>query len=350
MTRSAQILVAIEDQGQAQAVETLLRAEGYHVVMARTLMAVDAAMSGVKAAVVDMDFSGGALADWLSLWPVPAVLVADGDCPPARVAELSADESSCFVLRDGTERWLGFVPALVRKAIAVRESIDRQNSNIIRAESSYMNLLRVIPDIVYVLDGDGYFVYLNDAVAQLGWKPTELLGKHFAEIVHPDDLPEVGRSLVLGRFSGVSTGPESSPKLFDERRSGERMTRGLQVRLRHKGYDEWTATKVDAWGEVACLGVNLPEFQGQGHGTVGVIRDVSERRQNEKRLKDEVEAKNLVIKEIHHRVKNNLQVVSSILSLEGACMQDEQARDVFTDCQSQGHSMSLVHEQIYRGS
>ena len=69
---------------------------------------------------------------------------------------------------------------LVRKAAAIRESLDRQNSNIIRAESSYMNLLRAVPDIVYVLDGDGCFAYLNDAVSQLGWKPSELIGKHFA--------------------------------------------------------------------------------------------------------------------------------------------------------------------------
>ncbi len=350
MAIAVQVLVAIADAQQAEYVAEALRGQGNQVVIAKNLMEVDTAMAEVRAAIVDTDFSDGAVADWLSLWPVPAVLVADPDCDPAKLAKLCADESSVFILRDAYGRWIDFIPQLARKAIAVRESIDRQNSNIIRAESSYMNLLRVMPDIVYVLDGDGYFAYLNDTISELGWKPAELLGKHFAEIVHPDDLPEVGRTLVLNRFQGVSTGPAQAPKLFDERRSGDRMTRGLVVRLRHKNRDEWAHTKVDAWGEVASLGVNLPEFQGKGLGTVGIIRDVSERRLAEKKLQGELEAKNVLIKEIHHRVKNNLQVVSSILSLEGSCVNSEEARSVFTDCQTQVHSMSLVHEQIYRGT
>lgn len=350
MPKEAHILVAIQDQGHAESVSAALRGRGFSVTVAADLRSVDEAMSGVQAVVLDTEFAGGALADWLSLWPVPAVLVADPDLAPARIAEITADESSSFVLRDAHGRWVDFIPVLARKALAVRESIDRQNSNIIRAESSYMNLLRVVPDVVYVLDGDGYFIYLNDAIEQLGWKPAELLGKHFAEIVHPDDLPEVGRSLVLNKLQGSCTGDEAAPKLFDERRSGKRMTRGLEVRLRHKSYDEWTRTMVDAWGEVACMGVNLPEFQGQGTGTVGIIRDISERRLRELRVKEELAAKTLLIKEIHHRVKNNLQVVSSILSLEGSCVSDDQARQVFTDCQTQVHSMALVHEQIYRGT
>ena len=212
-----------------------------------------------------------------------------------------------------------------------------------------MNLLRVVPDIVYVLDGDGCFVYLNDAVSQLGWKPSELVGKHFAELVHPDDLPEVGRSIVLRRFEG-SDRPAAAPKLFDERRSGDRMTRGLDVRLRHRDGTEWTKASVDAWGEVSSLGVNLPEFQGRGIGTVGLIHDVSERREAERRLARELDSKNLLLKEIHHRVKNNMQVVSSLLSLESDCIEDEQAKAVFVECQTQVQSMALVHEQIYRGS
>lgn len=350
MPKEAHILVAMHDQGYADPVSAALREGGFAVTLAADLRSVDESMAGVQAVVLDTEFAGGALADWLSLWPVPAVVVVAPDLAPSRIAEITADESSSFVLRDAHGRWVDFIPVLARKALAVRESIDRQNSNIIRAESSYMNLLRVVPDVVYVLDGDGYFIYLNDAIEQLGWKPAELLGKHFAEIVHPDDLPEVGRSLVLNKLQGSCTGDEAAPKLFDERRSGKRMTRGLEVRLRHKSYDEWTRTKVDAWGEVACMGVHLPEFQGQGTGTVGIIRDISERRLRELRVKEELEAKTLLIKEIHHRVKNNLQVVSSILSLEGSCVSDDEARQIFTDCQTQVHSMALVHEQIYRGT
>ncbi|MFH2115447.1 MAG: histidine kinase dimerization/phosphoacceptor domain -containing protein, partial [Spirochaetota bacterium] len=188
------------------------------------------------------------------------------------------------------------------------------------------------------------------AIMQLGWKPSELIGRHFAEVVHPDDVAEVGRNTVLRRYSGVCTGDDGAPKLFDERRSGERMTKGLEVRLRHKEELGWTRASVDSWGEVSCLGVQLPEFQGRGTGTIGIIHDVSERRETARQLARELDSRELLLKEIHHRVKNNLQVVSSLLSLEGDCITDEGTRGVFTDCQTQIHSMALVHEQIYRGS
>jgi len=350
MQRSLRVLLALSyADDSVQATEALRRA-GTICSFADDLKSVEQAMGDADVILTDTEFSGGAFADWLSLWHMPSVLVVDPAYNPDRLAENTMDESSAFIIRDPQRAWMSYIPVLVRKVAAVRESQNRQNSNIIRTEHSYMNLLRMVPDIVYVLDGDGCFAYLNDAVSQLGWKPSELLGKHFAEIVHPDDLPEVGRSIVLRRFEGVTTGPLSAPKLFDERRSGERMTRGLDVRLRHRDGVEWTKAAVDAWGEVSSLGVVLPEFQGQGTGTIGLIHDISERREMERNMARELETRDLLLKEMHHRVKNNLQVVSSILSLESDCIEDERDRVVFMECQTQVQSMALVHEQLYRGS
>jgi len=343
------VLVAMERPDDRSRVEQALAEAGSTCIFADDIRSIDAAVEDADVVLADTGFAGGALADWLSLWPVPSVLVVDAGFGTERLASNTVDEASLFIVRDQDGAWARFIPTLVRKTAAIREALDRQNTNVIRAESSYMNLLRAVPDIVYVLDGDGYFVYLNDAVSQLGWKPSELIGKHFAEIVHPDDLPEVGRSIVLRRFEGIATGPTAAPKLFDERRSGDRMTRGLDVRLRHKDGTEWTKANVDSWGEVSSLGVNLPEFQGRGTGTIGLIHDISERREMERAMARELDARSLLLKEIHHRVKNNMQVVSSLLSLQSDCVEDQRAKDVFADCQTQVQSMAMVHEQIYRG-
>lgn len=350
MQRRLRILIALSNKEDASLVDDALSSAGHSRTFVPDLRSVEQSMADADVVLTDTEFASGAFADWLTLWPVPAVLVADPSFDPARLAGNTVDESSAFIIRDPDHAWVKYIPLLVRKSASVRESLDRQNSNIIRTESSYMNLLRVVPDIVYVLDGDGCFVYLNDAVAQLGWKPSELIGKHFAELVHPDDLPEVGRSIVLRRFEGITTGPQAAPKLFDERRSGDRMTRGLDVRLRHRDGSEWVKANVDAWGEVSSLGIHLPEFQAKGTGTIGLIHDISERHKAEIKLARELEAKNLLLKEIHHRVKNNMQVVSSLLSLESDCIDDDQAKAVFVECQTQVQSMALVHEQIYRGS
>ncbi|HUW71119.1 MAG TPA: histidine kinase dimerization/phosphoacceptor domain -containing protein [bacterium] len=343
------ILVALEDPEDRSRVEQVLSEAGSMCAFAADIRSIDAAVEDADVVLADTGFANGALADWLSLWPVPSVLIVNPDFGIERLATNTVDEASLFIVRDQAGAWVRFIPTLVRKTAAIREALDRQNTNVIRTESSYMNLLRAVPDIVYVLDGDGFFVYLNDAVSQLGWKPSELIGKHFAEIVHPDDVPEVGRSIVLRRFEGITTGPEAAPKLFDERRSGDRMTRGLDVRLRHKEGIEWTKANVNSWGEVSSLGVDLPEFQGRGTGTIGLIHDISERRELERAMERELDSRSLLLKEIHHRVKNNMQVVSSLLSLESDCVDDEHAKAVFTDCQTQVQSMAMVHEQIYRG-
>ncbi|MBN2873580.1 MAG: PAS domain S-box protein, partial [Spirochaetales bacterium] len=350
MQRRIRVLVALSDADDIPLVESALGESGCSFSYASNLMAVEEIMGDSDVILADTGFASGAFSDWLSLWPVPTVLIVDPNCDPQRLAKNLVDESSSFIIRDPEGAWLRFVPLLVRKSAAIRESLDRQNTTVIRTENSYMNLLRVVPDIVYVLDGDGCFAYLNDAVAQLGWKPAELVGKHFAEIVHPEDLPEIGRSIVLRRFEGMETGPSAAPKLFDERRTGDRMTRNLEVRLRHRDGGDWTTANVDAWGEVTSLGVNLPEFEGRGTGTIGLIHDISKRHEMEQSMARELDARDLLLKEIHHRVKNNLQVVSSLLSLESDCVSDEKARNVFEECQTQVYSMSLVHEQIYRGS
>lgn len=60
--------------------------------------------------------------------------------------------------------------------------------------------------------------------------------------------------------------------------------------------------------------------------------------------------KELLLKEVHHRVKNNLQVISSLLSLQSRSIQDESVKHAILDSQSRVRSMSLIHQKLYRGT
>lgn len=81
---------------------------------------------------------------------------------------------------------------------------------------------------------------------------------------------------------------------------------------------------------------------------LGISEDITERKQNENRIRASLKEKEMLLREIHHRVKNNMQVVSSLLSLQANKIKDEKALEAFTDSQNRVQSIALVHEILYQ--
>ncbi len=146
----------------------------------------------------------------------------------------------------------------------------------------YRAILQTLPDIVYEIDGEGRFTYINDAVEKLGYRRDELIGRHFSVIVHPDDLEFVERATVLKRMKGKVTGDEEAPRLFDERRGGKRLTRKLTLHLLPA--NEKDSEPVP--GEVVSIGIYNFDLNDNRVfiGTLGVIRDITEKKKTEEAL------------------------------------------------------------------
>ncbi|MCP5453437.1 MAG: PAS domain-containing protein [Spirochaetaceae bacterium] len=178
-------------------------------------------------------------------------------------------------------------------------------------------MLSALPDLVFVFDAEGRFVdYLQSAISTLAVPPERFIGKTIAEVFGDPELDARMREAIHRALAG------QGPQVF------EYTLDGIEPNER------WEARLVKAT-----------------EGTVlSIDRDVTQRRRAEKELESSLLEKEALLKEIHHRVKNNLQIVSSLLSMQSAKARDEYDRRLFIDSQSQIRAMASVHDQLYRSS
>jgi PAS domain S-box-containing protein len=193
-------------------------------------------------------------------------------------------------------------------------------SQVNRLQEQYRVVTEALNDAVFTLDADARFTFGNEAGERLtGYRREELLGRPFTDLVAPEDLPEL-----IDRFRRAIAGEAIPPQVQAEmiRKDGVRVPIELSM-------------------------ANLV-LDGRVIGRVGVARDITERRRAEEQIKASLQEKEVLLKEVHHRVKNNLQIISSLLNLQSKYINNPHALQMFIDSQNRVKSMALIHEILFQ--
>jgi PAS domain S-box-containing protein len=193
------------------------------------------------------------------------------------------------------------------------------SQNLINAGNEVRDLLEAAPDALLVTDSAGILHRLNKQTGRMfGYTIDELIGK-------PIEL------LIPERFHEAYAIYRKSPSLKGYRSP-------LLIHAVHRNGSEFPI-------EVTLSPLN--RLDGQQH-IISAIRNISERKAYEEQLQRSLQEKEVLIKEVHHRVKNNLQIVSSILKLQSNSVTDLKTKELFDESRYRIHSMALLHERLYR--
>jgi PAS domain S-box-containing protein len=206
--------------------------------------------------------------------------------------------------------------------ISTRRQVAKRTRELRESEQRFRNLLESVQLVALTVDHDAHITFTNEYMMELtGWTNDELLAMDLLDVV----VPPSGMSRQAYR-EAVRTG--SVPSHFE----GELITHTGERRL-----IAWNTTVVhNANGAVA--------------GTASLGEDITERKRAEEQLSASLKEKDLLVREVYHRVKNNLQTISSLLSLQSESIADPATREMFIENQHRIRSMTMIHERLYRST
>lgn len=186
------------------------------------------------------------------------------------------------------------------------------------SERKYLTLVEKGNDGIIIIK-DGLLEFVNSKMAEMGgYTSEEIIGKPFFNFVSQEY-----KEIVI--------------KNYKKRLSGDITPNNYEIEIISKA------------GRTIPVEINASVIDYEGKKVdMAIIRDITERKRAQEKIKKSLEEKEVLLREIHHRVKNNMQIISSLLGLQSQNIEDKKYKDIFIQSQTRIDSMALIHQKMYQ--
>ena len=203
--------------------------------------------------------------------------------------------------------------------------INKLYEKLVETDTKFRNVLENSRDIIYQMDAEGTrYEYVSPAAEDLlGYTAEEIINKgpsFITQKIHPEDIEELMQDRINIPFA-------------------DQQQLSTEYRIRKKSGDYiWVNNRKKM----------LKDHQGNIVGVVGNVTDITNQKKYIEGIDQSLKEKEMLLAEIHHRVKNNLSVIASLLHMQSITSNNEEIRSALAKTQHRIQSISEIHEQLYR--
>jgi two-component system response regulator len=316
------VLLVEDDPGAAELMRRTLERSGYSVVIAAGVQAGLKALGGDEPQGYDTLLLDYRLPDGEPWELADAAKARIPEVPVVFVTGMSDESLAIEALRRGFADYIKKTDGFQNELPAVLERVARLSrikSSLHETSALMRAIVEYSYDLVAVYSGEGKLVYVSPVcLALLGKDPEELVGRSWMEIVVPEDRDHLETML-----AGL----------------GGNTRQAATLRCCHKDGSL-------AWVEARAARLNATTAARPM--TVLTLHDVTAQREHEERMQSSLKEKEVLLREVYHRVKNNLQVIQSLLKMRARALPEGETRTAIDSTVQRIYAMSLAHEHLYR--
>lgn len=216
---------------------------------------------------------------------------------------------------------VALIPQTKKSLVSLLDITNNKKSRkaLQESEEKYRQLVENAHEGIWSIDSEGITTFVNPRMAEMiGYDIDELIGEPIFSFIELKNI-------------------ETAEKYIKRPTYDIRGQKDLKF-IKKDGKTIYTSIETSP----------ILDDKGNNMGILALVADISKRKKAEEKIKASLKEKEILLKEIHHRVKNNLQIISSLLNLQTGYINDSHALDVFKESQNRVKSMAMIHEKLYR--